>query len=166
MSNGLLYLSSSDFRVVKRETGDIMRHEIPGFSLILFYSTQCPHCENFITIFKRLPGSIKGCHIGMLNVSTNKQCVYNSRETIAPIDYVPFIILYYNGIPTTIYSGPPNPPDIGQFVVEMSRQIQSEQPPPNLQKGRTIPAFTIGVPLCGDNVCYLDYGDAYTPMKK
>jgi hypothetical protein len=160
MNNGLLFLSSEDFRVVKRENDNILVHNIPNFSLILFYSTQCPHCESFINIFKRLPGSIKGCQIGILNVSTNKQCVFSSRDTIAPIEYVPFIILYYNGRPTMIYKGPPDQSEIGRFVVEMSRQIQIEQP--QIPKGKTIPAYTIGIPLRGDDdVCYLEFDDAY-----
>jgi thioredoxin-like negative regulator of GroEL len=164
MNNGLLFLTSDDFRIQKREGGDLLVHSIPNFSLVLFYSVQCPHCDQFISAFKRLPGSIKGCQIGMLNVNTNKQCVFKSRETIVPIEYVPFIILYYNGKPSMIYKGPPDQSEIGRFVVETSRQIQVEEP---VIQGKTIPAYTIGAPLCGeDGVCYLDYKDAYTPMKK
>lgn len=166
MNNGLLFLSSDDFRILKREQGDLLVHSIPNFSLILFYSRQCPHCEIFINIFKRLSGSVKGCTIGMLNVSSNKKCIFDSRETIAPIKYVPFVILYYNGKPTMIYNGPANASEIGRFVVDTSKQIQEQEVNNPVQKEKSIPSYCIGVPLCGDdNVCYLEYDEAYAKKK-
>ena len=91
--SGLLFLSTEDFHLVKGTKGAIMTTNIPGFSLILFYSTQCEHCQSLIPIFKQLPGTVGGCQFGMINVSHNKQCVLMSRETIAPIRVVPYIIL-------------------------------------------------------------------------
>ena len=94
--SGLLFLTSDDFIISKGSKGTILCTSIPGFSLILFYSTQCPHCQNFIPIFKKLPGTIGGCQFGMINVSTNKNCIRLSKDTIAPITYVPYVVLYIN----------------------------------------------------------------------
>jgi len=175
MSNGLLFLTSDDFQLHKGAKGNIMGHTIPGFSLILFYSTQCSHCKALIPIFKQLPGTVGGCQFGMINVSHNKQCVLMSRETIAPIKVVPYIILYVNGRCYMRYRGPHDAKEIARFIVEVSQSIQSKKkltPKGNKKivkdpKGG-IPAYTIGKPLCGgteDDVCYLVFDNAYGKKK-
>ena len=49
--SGLLFLNSDDFNVLNGEKGKILSTEIKGFSLILFYSTQCEYCKKLIPIF-------------------------------------------------------------------------------------------------------------------
>ena len=163
--SGLLFLSSDDFVVNKGSKGDILCHSIPGFSLILFYSTKCIHCKTLIPIFKRLPGTIGGCQFGMINVSTNKTCVRMSQRTIAPIKYVPYIILYIQGKPFMRYNGPHNGGEIRRFVIEVANKVQSKQDFTKeivKTEGGGIPEFTIGHPLCGDDKrCYLDFKEAY-----
>jgi thiol-disulfide isomerase/thioredoxin len=166
--SGLLFLTTDDFQIQRGSKGNIMCTNIQGFSLILFYSTQCEHCQSLIPIFKRLPGSVGGCQFGMINVSHNKQCVIMSRQTIAPINVVPYIVLYINGKPYMRYNGPHDQREIGRFIVEVSQKVQNKD---NFTKDENvkqdprggIPAYTIGRPLCGpdDKVCYLDFNDAY-----
>ena len=163
--SGLLFLSNEDFVLSKGTKGNILCTSIPGFSLILFYSTQCPHCQNLLPIFKRLPGSINGCQFGIINVSNNKTCIRLSKDTISPITYVPYIILYINGRPFLRYSGPPAESEIRRFVFEVAQKVQSKQKFSNEQvkedvRGH-IPAFTIGIPKCEDDVCYLEFDEAY-----
>ena len=67
--SGLLFLAIEDFVLSKGTKGNILCTSIPGFSLILYYSTQCPHCQTLIPIFKKLPGSINGCQFGIINIS-------------------------------------------------------------------------------------------------
>ena len=159
-------MSSDDFFVDKGENGNILSNKIKGFSLILFYSTQCEHCKNLIPIFKKLPGSIGGCQFGMVNVSTNKMCVNMSKDTISPILYVPLIILYINGVPVMRYNGPHEDAVLRRFVMEVAQKFQSKQQfsaeePKN--KKKEIPAYCTGIPLCGkdDKVCYLEFDKAY-----
>ena len=164
--SGLLFLSSDDFTVTKGGKGNILCHGIPGFSLILFYSTQCEHCQTLIPIFKRLPGTIGGCQFGMINVSTNKQCVRMSKDTIAPIQYVPYIVLYIQGKPFMRYNGPHSSGEIRRFVIEVANKVQSKQQfsSENVKEDKkSIPEYTTGHPICGgdDKVCYLDFDIAY-----
>ena len=169
--SGLLFLTSQDFTIQKGQKGPILCTNIQGFSLILFYSTQCVHCQSLIPIFKRLHGSIGGCQFGMINVSHNKQCVLMSRETVSPITVVPYIVLYINGKPYMRYSGPHDPKEIGRFIVEVSQKVQKKETfakddesiKQNVNPRDTIPAYTIGHPLHGpdDNVCYLEFDTAY-----
>ena len=164
--SGLLFLSTDDFCVTKGAKGSILCHEIPGFSLILFYSTQCVHCQTLIPIFKTLPGTINGCQFGIINVSSNKKCVQMSKETIAPISYVHYIVLYIEGKPFMRYNGPHDGGEIRRFVIEVANKIQSKQKfstetVKDTKKG--IPEYCTGIPLCGDDskVCYLPFDDAY-----
>jgi thiol-disulfide isomerase/thioredoxin len=168
--SGLLFLTSDDFNTQRGAKGPIMCTNIQGFSLVLFYSTQCEHCQSLIPIFKRLPGSVGGCQFGMINVSHNKQCVMLSRQTIAPIKEVPYILLYINGKPYMRYRGPHDPREIGRFIVEVSQKVNNnqnfEQDDKRVQKDPRggIPAYTTGHPLCGpdEKVCYLEFETAYT----
>ena len=170
--SGLLFLSSEDFHVERGTKGNLLCNSIQGFSLILFYSTQCQHCQTLIPIFKRLPGTIGGCQFGMINVSANKLCVKMSVNTVAPITYVPYIILYINGKPFMRYQGPYDGNKIREFVITVAEKTQRKQQfSSDLVKEDPrggIPAYTIGHPLKGDDedVCYLEFSEAYTENKK
>jgi thiol-disulfide isomerase/thioredoxin len=164
--SGLLFLSDEDFSISKGTKGNIMCHSIPGFSLILFYSTQCHHCQTLIPVFKKLPGTIGGCQFGMINVSKNKQCVRMSKNTIAPITYVPYVVLYINGRPFMKYQGPHDEREIGRFVYEVSQKVKNKQKFTSEKIKEDprggIPAYSIGKPLYGkDKVCYLEFCNAY-----
>ena len=163
---GLLFLTSEDFGIQKGQKGDILCHNIPGFSLILFYSTHCVYCQTLIPIFKRLPGSVGGCQFGMINVSTNKSCIELSQLTVAPVKYVPYIVLYINGKPFMVYKGPSNEEEIKKFVIEVANNIKKKQQfsKEKIKENTTdgIPAYTVGIPLLGnDKVCYLEFNNAY-----
>ena len=81
---GLIFFSDDDFTIKSGNKGDLLCNNIPGISLCLFYSTQCSYCQNLIPNFKNLPGSISGCHFGMINVSKHKKIVHMaSREIFA-----------------------------------------------------------------------------------
>jgi hypothetical protein len=164
--SGLLFLTSDDFAVTDGSKGKILCHGIPGFSLILFYSTRCSHCQDLIPIFKRLPGTIGGCQFGMINISTNRRCVAMSAKTIAPVKYVPYIVLYIEGKPYMRYNGPHDSLQIRRFIMEIANKIQSKQKfsSENIKKNKKgIPEYSIGHPLCGEDskVCYLEFDNAY-----
>lgn len=169
--SGLLFLSDDDFNIQKGTKGNILCTTIPGYSLILFYSTQCPHCLKLTPIIKKLPGSIGGCQFGMINVSLNKNCVRLSKETIAPITYVPYIVLFINGRPFMRYNGAHDINEIKRFILEIAKKMETKQKfsndPHNVQevvRDTKIPPYTIGLPLygCDDGECtYLNFTEAY-----
>jgi hypothetical protein len=95
-----------------------------------------------------------------------------SRETIAPIKVVPYVILYVHGKPYMRYKGPQNAKEIARFIVEVSQRAQQSARRTGNTKLESkikkdpnggIPAYTIGKPLCGpdDEVCYLEFKKAY-----
>lgn len=164
--SALLFLTSDDFSLTKGTKGNILCHSIPGFSLILFYSTKCQHCQTLIPLFKKLPGNVGGCQFGMINVSTNRSYVETSKQTINPLEFVPYIVLYINGKPFMRYQGPHDAGEIKRFILEVSEKLKTKQKfSSNVVKEtkRGIPEYTIGSPLYGheERVCYLDFGNAY-----
>jgi thioredoxin-like negative regulator of GroEL len=180
--SGLLFLGENDFKIIKGIKGPILCNSIEGFSLILFYSTQCEHCKYLLPIFKKLPGTIGGCQFGLLQVSgSNKNVIKMSNQTIAPIDYVPHLILYVNGKPFMRYQGPPDANEIKRFILEIAQKVNSKQQftekkpvqqqkqqqnshhKQEVKKSNGIPDYTIGHPLYGtDNITYLNMDEAYT----
>jgi thioredoxin-like negative regulator of GroEL len=181
--NGLLFLSKNDFYISETPMGALLNSTIRhGFFVILFYSTQCQYCKAITPIFQQLPSVIHGVQFGMINVSTNTETVHMSRKTIAPIEYVPYIVLYVNGEPAYKYNGPVTVGDIQQFIMTMSKQFgdvkqRFVQPSTNPSAGgrpqekptehdspqqrRTIPAYTIGLPFLENERTYLEYDEAY-----
>lgn len=172
--SGLLFLTADDFSLITDDNNNsIMINNIPNFSLILFYSTHCQHCQNIIPIMKQLPGTISGCQFGMINVSKNKKTVRMSKNTITPLTYVPYIILYYNKRPYMRYDGDINDiNEIQNFVKDVAESILQQV---NIQKGDdnnqtsddyhiNIPEYCIAKPITGgghENICYINFSDAY-----
>ena len=171
--SGLLFLGNEDFFVSKGSKGPILCNSIDGFSLILFYSIKCQHCQILIPIFKNLPGTIGGCQFGMMNVSANKQCIKMSKETIAPITYVPYLVLYIGGKPFMRYHGPHDINEIRRFIIEVSQKVNNKQKfaiesssSTTKEIKQNIPGYAIGHPLVGeDNITYLNFEDAYIDGK-
>jgi thiol-disulfide isomerase/thioredoxin len=172
--SGLLFLTAEDFHVAAEAKGRVMCNAIPGFSLILFYSTQCDHCQSLIPIFKKLPGTVvSGCQFGILNVSTNRKCVAMSKGTLSEIQYVPYIVMYIDGRPIMKYAGPHDLNEISRFVVEVSKRVRTKQTfASNTSQGmkmsahpvKDVPAYCYGKPLFGppeDKICYLTNTTAY-----
>lgn len=164
--SGLLFLSEDYFKTVNTEKGDVLGTTIRGISLILFYSTQCPYCEPFIPIFKKLPGTVGGCQFGMINISTNRSIVEKSKNTIMPLTYVPYIVLYNNGRPIISYDGPANEQELKNFVMSIVESNQTKQQfiqdKPVIQEVQDsgIPAYTIGKPK-GNDKCHVSWASAY-----
>lgn len=164
--SGLLFLSSNDFFVDQGQKGKILCCKLKGFSLILFYSTQCQHCQTFIHKFKKLPGAVNGCNFAMINVSKNKDVVYMSKETIAPLQYVPYILLYVDGKPFVRYDGPHDENELAKFVYEIAQKVQENKKVTTHEKVKevknSIPEYCIAKPYSDEDLrYYLKFDEAY-----
>jgi len=125
--SGILFLSKSDFKLKQGDKGMILALNCQmngGMTLVLFYTNECPHCEHIIKIFKQLPHRINGCSFAPINLTLQKEIVEISQQTIAPITYVPDLILYVNNSPFVRYDGNPNIESIVHFLSEMNQKIQ------------------------------------------
>lgn len=183
MSSGLLFFTSDDFHTENGQKGKILCTDVKGLCVILFYSTMCCFCNKFLPDFKTLPGKIGGCQFGMVNVNNNKELVVASSETIVPIKYVPYLILYVNGKPYIRYDGEHNSQSILQFIIDANKKIteranfmnqQNKKEEEDLKEingvtlkysANSIPKYTHGIPK-KDEITYLPYGKAYNERKK
>ena len=165
--SGLLFLGNDDFNITRGTNGPILCNTLSGFSLVLFYSTQCKHCNSLIPIFKRLPGTIGGCQFGMVNISIHKDLIKKSKNTILPITYVPLIILFISTKPYMIYKGPHDENEIKRFIIEVYNKVNNKQKFTNemnkkINTTKTHPVLgDIGIPLYGDSdlVSYLEFNE-------
>lgn len=169
--SGLLFLQSCDFNVQPSSRGgEIVCNNIRGISLILMYATKCEFCRRLIPIFKRLPGSIGGCQFGMVNIESERELVRMSVNSLVPVSYVPLIVLYLNGKPFIRYDGAHEEADIRAFLIDVSTRLQTKERFSSAEKqnanvksnNRSIPAFTVGYPLYGDeDDMYKEFEEAY-----
>ena len=173
MSN-LLFLSASDFNIKQGTKGLLLCHEMQHVSLVLFYSPRCSYCAHLIPIFKSLPKVVSGCQFAMINVSLNKNVVDMSHQTVAPIKYVPYIVLYVNGSPYLEYKGEYNLELIRDFIIDTYKHIQNnvsftqKQKHPNIHVPDTgLATYSLGSPLYGDGLrCYIEFDGAYEKQKQ
>ena len=166
MSNSLIFLTSEDFSIQAGKKGQVLCTTIPGVSFILFYSNQCPHCGDVIDNFKKLPQIVPGSKFGLVNVSNNKQVAIMSQQTVSPITYVPFIVLFVNGRPFMIYNGQKTTREMAGFVYEVVTRINQKKNFVTISESDTDPVEYIGgvIPfnvVCEGEQCYLNFGDAY-----
>jgi len=209
--SGILFLASDDFCVRAGEKGNMLC--MPGWkglTLVMFYSKECQFCHQLINKFKQLPTIVNGCKFGMCCINRHFDIVEKSKNTIAPIEYVPDVILYVDGVPYIRYDGPHEVENIKSFIFTVYERLQKtcfsdnntkqspQQQSPHQQQQQTmshdnirqqqyqqqqqqqqqhyihqqaentIPAYTIGKPVCGDKKldrCYLEFQSAY-PGKK
>lgn len=118
MSTGLVYLRKENFGVDKIKEGPVLCNSIKGFSLVLFYSPQhCQYSPSALQEFKRIVGTVNGIVVAVLSIDSAMDVVRLSRNTLTPIEGVPYIMLYHNGIPRQVY------PDNYELTAEAIRNF-------------------------------------------
>lgn len=167
--NSVVFLSEEDFSIQPAKKGGyVLCNNIPGVSLVLFFSQQCPHCSDVYPHFSTLPRIIPGCRFALLNISNNVGVAHMSNKTIAPITHVPFIILYVNGRPAMKYNGEKSLRGISNFVNEVMSRLQVKKSFTSTSKVDSltdeIPEYASGIPfnlVCEGEQCYLTFSEAY-----
>lgn len=136
--SGILFLGSDDFCVRAGEKGNMLcMTGWKGLTLVMFYSKECSFCATLITKFKQLPTMVNGCKFGMVCVNRNMDVVEKSKNTISPIEYVPDVILFVDGVPYIRYDGPHEIDSIRSFIFTVYERLQktcfSDNQQPSLQ---------------------------------
>ena len=134
--SGILFLGNDDFCVRAGEKGNMLcMTGWKGLTLVMFYSKECTFCGTLITKFKQLPTIVNGCKFGMVCVNRNMDVVEKSKNTISPIEYVPDVILFVDGVPYIRYDGPHEIDSIRNFIFNVYERLQktcfsdNQQPP-------------------------------------
>lgn len=146
-SSSIQFLKDSDFSV---DQSGILNVNISsfnsGYSLILFYSTQCPHCKEMLEAVRRMPSIINGCSFGVINLDHNKGIIQKCAKSQLQLKYVPFLVFFASGVPYMVYNGPTEENEIKRFIIQVSeayhKEYQNAMPPTppqnqmNQQQGR------------------------------
>lgn len=126
----IYYLSADEFSV---ENGRLAI-ALPGTALVMYTTKTCMHCIKFIPEYKMLPKRMTGITIAICDLDDNRGISRMSQTTLTPIDKVPKIILYVNGLPKAVYSGVRNNNEIIKFIQEvMSTLTQRQAVDPRVQ---------------------------------
>jgi thioredoxin-like negative regulator of GroEL len=158
-AKGLLILEEEDFELV--DTGKVthLTHTIEGkFSIVMFYTDECDQCRIVKPILLSLVGNstIQVCMVNVYDQdSTN--IIQLSQKTTTPLQHVPFIVFYVNGIPFKRFDGSYTLSDFQTFVKNV--MVEASKIKDTNEIGE-IPPYTIGKPN-SSKVCYLTYQKAY-----
>ena len=126
--SSIKYLNVNDFFVDNGTKGYVLCcKETKDISLVLFYSNSCSHCNDFIPVFKQASIENQNCTFCLINVSNNIQVIEMSNLTIAPIKYVPYVIIYINQRPYMRYDGPTNIQALNMFLQKIISQMPVKQ---------------------------------------
>lgn len=171
MTDNLVFIQNSNFKVDEMKEGKVLTHNIQGLTFVLFYSNSCPHCKQVIQIFQELPRRIKGMKFGFVNVSQEPGIVVKSNKSIMPIEYVPYLMFYTDGVPYVQYTGEYNMNKIIDFLNNVNKTIKNTKKSENFgtkKKVQLSHPCTLGIPICSLNkkMCYLDFSEAYQDKKE
>lgn len=124
--DNLQFLNLSDFEVKRGKKGNLLHHNLSGLSFVLFYSTKCPHCSEFLATFKHISHKVNNYRFVLVNLNkgNNMQIAYMSQQTLAPIDVVPFLVLYVDFKPAIRYQGKATAENIVEFLNEVYQRLE------------------------------------------
>ena len=130
MSN-VQVLSSAQF-AVRGNQRKALALNMSGTVLVYFrFSTGCPNCKKFDPIFNQLSTMDRRVAYASIDLTQYRDVVQMSRQTSTPIDAVPAMILYLNGIPHARFNGAKNVPSIQNFLTKALEN--NAQAPPQQQ---------------------------------
>lgn len=171
--NSIISLRADDFKLEQGQKGLIMTSGIKGISLVMFYSPLCKNCNELFPKFRHLPQVINNIRFCVLNINENRSIIELSRKSISPIEFVPYILLYVNGIPFSQYDDHPTLEKLIAFLNYSSKLIEAKKSfiDRKFKIESEIPKYSIAKPYidfkCDENTgaCYLSYSEAYQGLK-
>lgn len=176
-------LSDEDFELIHTQSGRLVGCKTPGYLLVLFYSNKSHACKSVFRAISQL--DVDTCTVSVMSVHRDSRVVEMSKNTQTELTRVPSVIMYVDGHPKAIYhssqDSEPSTDDYRRFILLIMQKFKSSGKPfvgsgeagrsssnSNNQTSvgknatsRPIPAYSIGVPICNDDVCYLPISEAY-----
>ena len=159
-AKGLLILEEDDFDLV--ESNNVVHLTLNNtnskYSIVLFYTDDCDQCKIIKPIVMQFLNRFP-VQICMVNVydpdSTN--LIQLSQKTSTPLQHVPFIVFYINGIPFKKFDGNYTFNNFDTFLKNVLTEATKIVDTSTITD---IPPYTIGKPKTA-KVCYLTYQKAY-----
>jgi thioredoxin-like negative regulator of GroEL len=128
------------------------------YSVVMFYTDSCDQCKIIKPILLRFVGTPE-TQICMVNVYSpdSANLIQLSQKTSTPLQHVPFIVFYIDGIPFKKFDGQYTYTDFQQFLTNVIFEAKKLKTTDTIHD---IPPYTIGKPNSA-KVCYLTYHKAY-----
>ena len=158
-AKGLLILEEEDFELVETGKATHLTHTVDSkYSIVMFYTDECDQCKIIKPILLSFVGN-PTIQICMVNVydPDSVNLIQQSQKTTTPLQHVPFIVFYVNGIPFKKYDGPYVLSDFQTFIKNVMTEAAKLK---DVSEINEIPPYTIGKPN-SSKVCYLTYQKAY-----
>lgn len=172
--NNIVYCEDKDFYLAKGQTGKILlcnnRFKDDIF-FVFFFSTKCTSCESgmdaFTQLFRKFPPEIK---FGAININDYPTIISKSAQSCTPLEYVPYLILYFRGKPYLRYEGDMELDQMVNFLKDAVARIDKKKDfiKSTAKEEMVVPEYAGGVPyniVCNKNRCYIKYSDVYKAKK-
>jgi thiol-disulfide isomerase/thioredoxin len=128
----LIELHSDSFRKLKGTKGYVLG--IPNannLTLVMFYSTQCEYCDQAIPELARLSRHLREnnlpIQVAICDVGKNRVVIKEASETVDPIKYVPYTVIYLKDRPYVRYNGNKVAEEMFKYLIEVMRRIDTRQ---------------------------------------
>lgn len=115
-------LTAQHFTIV----GKKMKLNVPGCVLVYFKLSGCPNCKAFDNVFIQCVDT--RLKYAMITLDgQNRTLVSDSLKTETPLQSVPMLIFYANGVPYTKFAGQKNAVSVQSFVSTTLNSLESQQ---------------------------------------
>lgn len=160
-SKGLLILEGDDFKLLKTDKNTHLTHNLnTKYSIVMFSTNDCNQCKIMRPILNKFIHYNNDIQLIVVDVydDSSVKLIELSKQTTTPLQYVPLIYFYVNGIPYKKFDGQYTSEDFSLFINNVLNEaskinnIKIDDP--------EIPPYTIGIPN-SSKVCYLTYSNAY-----
>ena len=169
--NNLFYLGSRDFSVDEAPKGKVLVNNQKGIMFCLFHAdmNKCQYCMEAIPELKKLSLKMPGVKFGLCNLNRDQDVYYMSTQTIAPIERVPYMILYVQGRPLMSYDGEKRADAMMNFLGDVVSRLNNKKDffeQKNYKMQSSVPTYSKSPQfnvICDDElgICYVDTDDAY-----
>lgn len=128
----LIELNADSFRKLKGSKGYVLG--IPNannLTFVMFYSTQCEYCDQAMPELARLSRHLREnnlpIQVAVCDVGKNRAVIKEAADTVDPIKYVPYSVIYLKDRPYVRYNGNKVAEEIYKYLIEVMRRIDTKQ---------------------------------------
>ncbi len=130
--SGIIELTAESFKKMKGNRGFVLGlPDMQNITLIMFYSVQCPHCDNAMPELEKLSQFIISnnlpIQIAICDILKNKKIIQESAETVDPIKFVPYMPIYLNEKPYLRYNGKKTAEEMLNYLIEVLKRVDTRQ---------------------------------------
>lgn len=179
----LIDLDHTAFKKMKGNRGYVLG--IPNatnLTLLMFYSDRCEYCEQAMPELVKLNNVLRKnalpIQVAICNVGENPQVIQESQQTVDPIKYVPYMIIYQRDRPYLRYNGKKIAQEMFSYLMEVLKRVDTRQQFVNASQSsqsaaqdeeESSSAYQSGIPynmVCQDGMCYLTTEEVHTGRVK